>query len=257
MSNKEKLEKLIQRIDLLVERFVNAGDPEFCAWYEQCARFLQKAYGPKSHELETFESFRFSLACYSFSTPCSEYNRACVDDLKRVKAIFQSYLEEMQEEEKHNDNASPTNVCLNRNKIFIVHGHDGELKHSVARIVEKQGLTAVILSEQPNCGATVIEKIEKNCDVGAAICLFTADDNCVNDEEATHTMRARQNVVFEAGYFIGKLGRANVILLADKGIEMPSDLGGVVYTDTAKWEFALCSELKKMGFAIDMNRLVE
>ena len=144
-----------------------------------------------------------------------------------------------------------------RSKIFIVHGHDGELKHSVARIVEKQGLTAVILSEQPNCGATVIEKIEKNCDVGAAICLFTADDKCVNDKDSTYTMRARQNVVFEAGYFIGKLGRANVILLADKGIEMPSDLCGVVYTDTANWEFSLCAELKKMGFAIDMNRLVE
>lgn len=257
MSNKEKLENLIQQIDPLIERYVDSGDPQFCAWKEQSIRFLLKAYGPKSHEVARFKSFHFTLNCFSSSTPDSAFNRACVNDLKRVKAIFQTYLEEMKDGEVHNDNISPTKVCLNRSKIFIVHGHDGELKHSVARIVEKQGLTAVILSEQPNCGATVIEKIEKNCDVGAAICLFTADDKCVNDKDESCTMRARQNVVFEAGYFIGKLGRTNVIILADKGIEMPSDLGGVVYTDTANWEFSLCAELKKMGFAIDLNRLVE
>lgn len=83
------------------------------------------------------------------------------------------------------------------------------------RLVEKQNLTAVILGEQVNRGATIIEKIEKNDEVGAAICLFTADDKCIEDGEGNVTMRARQNVVFEAGYFIGKLGRENVILLAE------------------------------------------
>ena len=68
--------------------------------------------------------------------------------------------------------------------------------------------------------------------------------------------RARQNVVFETGYFMGKLGRENVVVLADNGIELPSDLSGVVYTSTKNWQFDLLKELKEMGYAIDLNKLL-
>lgn len=61
-------------------------------------------------------------------------------------------------------------------RVFIVHGHDGALKESVARIIEKQKIEAVILSEQANRGRTIIEKFENYSDVSGAICLFTADD---------------------------------------------------------------------------------
>ena len=67
--------------------------------------------------------------------------------------------------------------------------------------------------------------------------------------------QARQNVVFEAGYFIGRLGRENVAILVDKGIEIPSDLQGVVYTGTDSWEFGLLKELKSMGYSIDFNKM--
>lgn len=256
MSNIKKLEQLISQIDPLISRFVNCGDPEFCAWKERCVRFLTKTYGAESHELDRFNSFHFTLRSYSVRTPKTDFNRACVGDLMRVKAIFQSYLQEMNEAQQEKQDEITNHSPIRRDIVFIVHGHDGELKQSVARIVEKQGLTAIILNERPSGGATIIEKIEKNSDVGAAICLFTADDKCINEIDGTTTMRARQNVVFEAGYFIGKLKRENVILLADKGIEMPSDLGGVVYTDTENWRFSICVELKKMGFEIDLNRLV-
>ena len=256
MSNTKKLEQLISQIDPLISRFVDCGDPEFCAWKERSVRFLTKTYGAESHELQNFNSFHFTLRVCSVRTPRSDFNRACVADLMRVKAIFQSYLEEMKESRQEESDESVAKPPLCRRKVFIVHGHDGELKQSVARIVEKQDLTAVILNEQPSGGATIIEKIEQNSDVGAAICLFTADDKCINENDGEITTRARQNVVFEAGYFIGKLGRENVILLADKEIEMPSDLGGVVYTDMENWQFSVCVELKKMGFEIDMNRLV-
>ena len=256
MSNIEKLEQLISQIDPLINQFVDSTNPRFCAWKEQCVRFLIKVFGESSHELKTFNGFPFTLLFFTSDTPNSSFNQACVDDLLKVKAVFQTYLEEMKESQQEEQNENVKNPRICRTKVFIVHGHDGELKQSVARIVEKAGLTAVILNEQPSGGATIIEKIEKNSDVGAAICLFTADDKCINEIDGTTTMRARQNVVFEAGYFIGKLKRENVILLADKGIEMPSDLGGVVYTDTANWQFSVCAELKRMGFEIDLNRLV-
>ena len=145
---------------------------------------------------------------------------------------------------------------INYAKIFIVHGHDGELKESVARIVEKQGIEAVILSEQANRGETIIEKFENYSDVGGAICLFTADDVGKSKQEDIERSRARQNVVFETGYFIGKLGRNHIVILADDGIEIPSDLSGVVYTNTGNWRFDLLKELNAMGYTVDLNLLL-
>lgn len=140
-------------------------------------------------------------------------------------------------------------------KVFVVHGHNGEMKEAIARILENQGIQALILHEQVNQGATIIEKIERNSDVGCAICIFTADDLGRAKNDIDEKTRARQNVVFEAGYFIGKLGRERVILIADPCIEIPSDLQGVVYTDSANWRFSILKELKSMGYTVDYNKL--
>ena len=140
-------------------------------------------------------------------------------------------------------------------KVFIVHGHDNGLKQEVARLVEKQGLEAIILSEQANRGKTIIEKFEEHSDVGAAICLFTGDDYGKAKDATSENLRARQNVVFEAGYFMGKLGRENVIIVADKNLELPSDMQGVVYTDAGNWKTEVLQELDKIGYAIDFNKL--
>ena len=85
--------------------------------------------------------------------------------------------------------------------------------------------------------------------------MFTADDCGRAKSDTTDNTRARQNVVLETGYFMGKLGRDHVVLLADKGIEIPSDLSGIVYTDTAKWEIDLLKELKAIGYTVDFNKL--
>lgn len=144
---------------------------------------------------------------------------------------------------------------LDMKKVFIVHGHNGELKEAVARLIERQGIETIILHEQANLGDTIIEKFERNSDVGAAVCLFTADDLGRAKADSTDRKRARQNVVFEAGYFIGKLGRKNVLLIADQGVEIPSDLQGVVYTDSGNWQLSVLKELKAIGFNIDYNKI--
>ena len=140
-------------------------------------------------------------------------------------------------------------------KIFIVHGHNGEIKEALARVIENQGLQAIILHERANQGKTIIEKFERNSDVGCAICLFTADDVGKAKDSSEQQSRARQNAVFEAGYFIGKLGRERVILLADEGVEIPSDLQGVLYIGTDDWRFNVLKELKNLGYSIDYDKL--
>lgn len=246
MENKEKLRSLIEKADELIDRYVDSSDPDFCAWKDQTGRLLVKHFGAQSLEVKNFGEFSFSLCACTTSTPDSAWNDACVGDLKRVKAILRGYLEEMEEE----PNMAGKRRSVDSHKVFVVHGHDAALKLDVARLMEKIGIKSVILSEQPNCGSTIIEKIEKNSKVGAAICLFTADDECKDGAK-----RARQNVVLETGYFWGKLGRDRVVILADKGVELPSDMQGVVYADTANWQFSVCTELKQMGYDIDLNRL--
>lgn len=147
------------------------------------------------------------------------------------------------------------NVADNKKQVFVVHGHDGELRMSVARLLEKQGLEPIILMEQANAGATIIEKFERHADVGAAICLFTGDDLVAHDSDGANRKRARQNVVFEAGYFIGKLGRGRVVIISESDVEIPSDLAGVLCVNKNDWKIELLKELKAIGFEIDFNRV--
>jgi len=118
------------------------------------------------------------------------------------------------------------------NKVFIVHGHDSATKESVARYIEKIGLDPIILHEQPNGGKTIIEKFEVYSDVGFAVILLTPDDvGCAKDNKANLKTRARQNVIMELGYFLGRLGRERVCALYKEGVEIPSDYQGVLYTE--------------------------
>lgn len=142
--------------------------------------------------------------------------------------------------------------------IFVVHGTNNEAKESVARFLERLGLKAIILHEQPDRGRTVIEKFEDNATVGFAVVILTADDvgaPCISPTDL-HA-RARQNVLVELGYFLGKLGRSRVCALREEGVEIPSDLAGVLYVpfDAAgAWRLRLASEIKAAGIEVDLNR---
>lgn len=254
MTDYEKLKSIIDEIDVLISKGVTSSDSDFQAWKTKAERFLIKQYGKNGLEYEKFTKTYFSLMFFVGGTPHSEFVEACRNGLQTTKAVFLTYLSELEEDNDTQQSQIVSNN-LTYSKIFIVHGHDGELKQAVARIIEKQGIEAIILSEQVNKGRTIIEKFEDYSDVGGAICLFTADDYGRAKNGDSDNIRTRQNVVLETGYFMGKLGRNHVVLLADKDIEMPSDLSGVVYTDTGKWEVDLLKELKAMGYAVDFNKL--
>lgn len=148
---------------------------------------------------------------------------------------------------------------VSNNKIFIVHGHDHGALQNVARYLEKNAFQAIILHEQANSGRTIIEKIELNSDVGFAIVLLTPDDMGKSLSETDYRPRARQNVILELGYFIGKLGRERVCALKTAELEIPSDYVGVVWTEMDKheaWKFHLAKELKAAGYHIDMNKIL-
>jgi predicted nucleotide-binding protein len=146
-----------------------------------------------------------------------------------------------------------------KSKVFIVHGHDDGLRETVARFLETLGLKAIILHEQANAGNTIMEKIEKHSDVHYAVVLLTGDDKggMNNEDDAILKLRARQNVIFEFGYFIGKLSRENVCALYKSGVELPSDLYGILYLplENEAWKNKLIQELKKAGLDVNVEGL--
>ena len=144
-------------------------------------------------------------------------------------------------------------------KVFVVHGHDEAALRAVARFLEKIGLQAIILREQPDQGRATIEKFEHYAgQVGFAVVLLTPDDLAGSPSAPASATRARQNVVFELGYFAGKLGRGRACLLRKGNVEIPSDLYGVIYTDldaSGGWKIKLVQELKAAGLNFDANKM--
>jgi predicted nucleotide-binding protein len=143
-------------------------------------------------------------------------------------------------------------------KIFIVHGHDGDIKQQVASFVEKiTGQRPVILHEQADRSWTIIEKFEEHAsEAGYAIILLTADDEGKAKSAADLKPRARQNVVLELGYFMAKLGRNRVVALHEPGVELPSDISGLLYKPlSGNWHTELAKELKAANIAVDFSKL--
>lgn len=250
MDSCAKLKKLIQTANELLDKRVTADLPEFKTWHASALRFLTNEFGEDSIEVTNFKKTHFQCALFD-----DEQQRIwCSNGLKATIPTFEELLSDLDEDD---ENTPKNDSKINNNKVFIVHGHNGELKYKTAELLRKLGIEPIILHDQPNSCRTIIEKIEDfGSEASAAIILFTPDDvgKAVSEDEPKS--RGRQNVVFEAGYFMGLLGRSNTILIkSDNSIELPGDLDGIVYSDSAN-EFMIAKELKSMGFDIDLNKIL-
>jgi len=146
-------------------------------------------------------------------------------------------------------------------KVFVVHGHDNEAKESTARFLDRLGLEPVILHEQASSGRTIIEKFETySGDIAFAVVLLTPDDvGYSRNGPKEPKPRARQNVILELGYFMGRLGRDRVCALHREGVELPSDYQGVIYVELdtgGAWRTRLAQELAQAKLPIELSGLL-
>ncbi|WP_245512372.1 nucleotide-binding protein [Mesorhizobium sp. M2D.F.Ca.ET.233.01.1.1] len=142
-------------------------------------------------------------------------------------------------------------------RVFVVHGHDDAAREAVARFLERLEFEPIVLHEQANRGGTIIEKFEANSDVGYAVVLLTPDDEG-SKTGSTASPRARQNVIFEWGYFVGRLGREHVFALKKGNVELPSDSQGWVWEvldEHGAWRQKLAKELDAAGFSVDWSKV--
>jgi predicted nucleotide-binding protein len=158
---------------------------------------------------------------------------------------------------------SESQPTQNSKRVFVVHGHDNEAKQTVARFLEKLGLQPIILHNQSNRGQTIIEKFEEYSDVRFAVVLITPDDIGASTEDfgskgdAALRPRARQNVVFEHGFLVAKLGCGNVCALVKGNVEILSDVQSILYAriDRSDWGMELVKEMRAAGLDIDLNKV--
>jgi predicted nucleotide-binding protein len=222
---------------------------DFEGWRRMASAVVAKIYGRSSSEQKDFENTG-RLLVVGGGTPWNVEQRRAVERLESRNNVLRSLVEQLELVDE------PSGVALSAQRaqepdtpmpmgIFIVHGQNEAIREAVARTLEKAGREVVILHEQANKGRTLIEKFEQHAaTAGSAVILLTADD--VGGPEGKDLRpRARQNVVFEMGFFYGRLGRERVAVLYEPTVEKPSDIDGIVYIpldQAGAWKTALLAE---------------
>lgn len=259
----ERLRKALDKIPELKQ--LQCGSPSFEKWHRDARIAIVNTFGNKSgHDID-FKNINYSLPVISTATPNSEFQKAYEEGLDSAASVLESMIDEIEEyweEDEKSSDPSRTEVKTPKdtNKVFVVHGRDESARETVARFLEKLDLEPVILHEQPSKGRTIIEKFEDHADVAFAVIPLTPDDlGGLKDGQPELKPRARQNVILELGFFLGKLGRQRVCPLVKGDMETPSDYDGVVYTkldDAGAWKIKLVQELKVADFSIDANKVI-
>lgn len=265
----ERLGERISELDSFDYKTLSGGrSPELTALIASINDTLERCFGDNTTaynrlsdatKLEHVSYFVFS------GQPTPDYIKLTRNNITRAVALLkegqrmlQEDLADFEEAEIQDPVASAvsatTNTTLSK-KVFIVHGREDGLKEATARFLQTIGLEPVILHEQASGNRTVIEKIERYGDVSFAVVLLTPDDTgALKGEEPVP--RARQNVLLELGYFMGRLGRANVCALRQGQVDVPTDFAGVIWIDldpAGAWKVGLAKELKEAGHTIDWN----
>lgn len=248
----ETLERLIAEGEQLLPHGTNMFEgyngrmqPQYVSWRFQALEALSSAGSAAKPALIDIEKDKQSPYFYQSSVS------NLLGALKGIHAITKNKKAPSQKQPTRTTNSD------NNHLVFVVHGRDETLLHQTARFLEKLLLKPIVLFEQPGKGKTIIEKIEHYGNVTFAVVLLTPDDvGKLASEDGDGLPRARQNVILEFGYFLGRLGREHVAVLYDKSVELPSDYRGVEYiaVDAAgAWKLKLASELKAAKLPVDLN----
>lgn len=260
----EALGRLRRAVDAIPDlKPLHWGSPEFEKWHRNTEIAIANTFGESSRHVTDFTRVGYSLMMWTESTTDAEGRRAYVGGLDSAASVLLSMIEEVEEYWEHDTtsetapNLPSVEIDVDFRDVFVIHGRDGETKENIARFLGVLNLNPIILHEQANEGRTLIEKFERHAQVGFAVALLTPDDvgSLAEDTEGLKP-RARQNVVLELGYFMGRLGRDRVCALVKGGVEVPSDIAGVVYIPldiAGAWKMALVRELKASGFDVDAN----
>lgn len=149
---------------------------------------------------------------------------------------------------------------LPESNILLIHGEDGPAKGFVLEFIKKLGLRPLTVHEQTNGSKDLIEKFRDISTIHFAIVLIPPHDATIpEDKRGERRARLIQDIVFEFGYVVGKLGHERVCALCQEGKEIPLDYPGVVFIpmdSRGVWRLLVAREIKQAGIEIDLNKVI-
>lgn len=254
-----RLRKALDKIPELEQH--STDSTVFEKWQRGAEIAIERSFGDKTRHKNDFRSIYWSDPVVTIDDHDNRRRDRewYLKGLASATALLESMIDEV--EEYWPDEKVLTAASLGKGEpnigrgVFLIHGRDEGTRDTVARFLGQLGLEPVILAEQASRGKTIIEKFEDHAQVGFAIALLTPDDTgSLSNDVGTPRPRARQNVIFELGFFIGRLGRGRVCALTKGDVEVPSDYAGVAYIPLdGEWKFGLVRELKAAGIKVDAN----
>ena len=238
---------------------MEAAQEDYYTWTEYNAELLRQIFTNNTLSME-YEGIAFGILAGgtpNLTEEIKDFRDNVRTKIRRLESI-KGRLEIIPAPRSEAPDRAITQPVKQLNKkVFIVHGLEEGARESVARFLERLGISPIILHEQASSGQTIIEKLERNSDVDFAVILLTPDDVGAKATSSDSLQpRARQNVILELGFFIAKLGRNRVCALYRGAVELPSDFLGVVYVpldEASAWRVLLARELREAGFDVDMN----
>lgn len=235
------------------------SDVDFEKWQTVAHNYLVQAFGSASENVSrVMDEGGYSIP-YEADEEWWEDRRA--DRLSSMAGQLEALIEVLHTEiSLATPPRAEASLPISTSRVFLVHGRDQGALQETARFLEHLGLQPIVLQEQPNEGRTIIQKFLDYSDVGFAVVLLTPDDRGGSADEPpdNYNLRARQNAILELGYFLRALGPKHVCALYFEGVELPSDIQGVLYVVFDKaggWKFLLAREMKAAGLSVDLNRL--
>lgn len=266
----ERIENRISELESFdVGTLVSGGSPELTTLTTAIKDTLERCFGENTSAYNRFlpaAKLRYSPMMFVAGGPPTDYVTPTRRNIGNAVALLNEAKRSLGEDLADLEHALPESASLPLSpksdlsrRIFVVHGHDTGSRETLARFLERMDFEPIILHEQANQGRTVIEKVETHGDVDFAIVLLTPDDEG-SVKGGVPEPRARQNVLLELGYFIGRLGRNKVCTLKHGTVEIPSDFAGVVWEqmdDAGGWKQALARELQAAGHEVDWNKLMK
>ena len=211
-----------------------AEDPRFETWRREVIRWLGKA-GSYAED----EAFAFSLLF--FSTNQGDLPRFWQAALQEAERILNAVIENVEHdwsEALNQTGAAAIADTENPKRVFIGHGHSADWKEIKDFVADRLGLEYEEFNRQPSAGKSNKERLEEMLNSsGFAIIIMTAED-----ETKDGKVRARENVVHEAGLFQGKLGFERAIILREERCEEFSNIEGLVQLQFPRGKIMAVSE---------------
>ncbi|WP_411165158.1 TIR domain-containing protein [Klebsiella oxytoca] len=267
---KNKIQDRIQKGLLLLQKSINDNNDleqfnaDYRKWSDFNSELLKRSFTNEDFKVEYEGGVFGGISLYepSLGEKISDSTRRLQGKIRKLESIMERLeLIPISSHVAEENIEMPQNSVVKTKKVFIVHGRDEVSKTNLEVFLREIGLEPIVLHRQADVGQTVIEKFEANSDVGFAFILLTPDEiaylspeDSLPDDKRQKELRARPNVMFEFGYFVGKLGRSKVCCLYTGDVVIPSDLNGLIYkkynSSIEEVAYSIMKDLRATGYAV-------